>query len=321
MLRIAVLGAGAHSTSSHGPALAAVREERPEQVQLAAVCDRDERKAQRYARRFGFARAYADASEMFGREVIDGLVAVTPLENTCELGCELLRMEVPLLLEKPPGRTVAETKLLLFAAEQAGTPHMISFNRRFSPAVSRARDWLEEREEERPPDLILARMLRHARVEQRFAMGTGIHAIDTVRYLRGDRQSENVTARRAPAERGTQVYEARMDFGGGGSATLVIDPQCGTLEETYEVLGPDYCVRINAQACSVQIFDNGQTALHWRAPGDWDSYRRGGTLAETRAFIDALLERGPFAPDLHHGLAIMRIAEIIENGHDTEIEL
>lgn len=320
MLRIAVLGAGAHSTSSHGPALAAAQQERPDEVQLAAVCDRDERKARRYAHKFGFARAYTDAAEMFGREVIDGLVAITPLERTCELGCELLRMEVPLLLEKPPGRTVSEARRLLSAAEQAGTPHMISFNRRFSPAVTRARQWLAERDEERPPNLILARMLRHARTEQQFAMGTGVHPIDTVRYLRGDRQPEEIRARRVDAERGTQIYDARMDFEGGGSAALVIDPQCGTLEETYEVLGPDYCVRINAHACSVQIFDRGETALHWRAPGEWDSFQRGGTLAETHAFIDALLQRRPFAPDLHAGLAVMRIAEIIENGQDTEIQ-
>jgi predicted dehydrogenase len=320
MLRLAVIGAGAHSTSSHGPALAALREERPEEVELAAVCDKDERRANRYADRFGFARAYTDAAKMFGGEVIDGLVAVTPLERTCELGCELLRMEVPLLLEKPPGRTVAETRRLLSAAEQAGTPHMISFNRRFSPAVTRAREWLQA-QPRRPPELILARMLRHARSEQRFVTGTGVHAIDTVCCLQGIASPASVSSCRIAAERGARLYDARLDFPGGGSAPLLIAPQCGTREETYEVIGPDYCVQINAEACSVQIFDTGETALHWRAPGSWDSYRRGGTLAETRAFADALLDRRPFTPDLHDGLTIMRIAEIIESGDDREIKL
>ncbi len=104
MLHIAVLGTGEHSTSHHGPALKMYKAERPDQIELSAVCDVDLHRAERYARLYGFVQTYDDVETMLAYEKLDGLVAVTPISLTDEIAGKLLTRGVPLLIEKPPGR-------------------------------------------------------------------------------------------------------------------------------------------------------------------------------------------------------------------------
>jgi len=185
MVRIVVLGAGNHSSGTHGPALRTYAAEHPGEIELAAVCDLDSAKAQKYADAFGFARTYTDIEAMLAEQQPDGLIAVTPIALTEEIVSGLLPHRIPMVIEKPPGEDSAATRRLLAAAEASGTPHMISFNRRFSPAIMRAREWLAQTAQERPPQVVLCRMLRHNRREDNFVIGTAIHLLDAAISILG----------------------------------------------------------------------------------------------------------------------------------------
>jgi len=313
MLRIGVLGAGNHSTTYHGPALDACR--RNDEVTLAAVCDLDLERAQRYAERFGFDAVYTDWREMLERESLDGLVAVTPLDLTAELAGQLLPCGMPLLIEKPPGRSSDEARALLEAARQTGTPHMLSFNRRFSPAMVRAREWLDEHASE-PARRVTARMLRKGRTEPDFVVGTGIHAVDTVLSLLG--RPERVAPQ---GEGGGKEFGAEAAFPGGVAAEFVIAPVAGRHEETYEITGGKYCVHADVARCRVFIFDGVETTLFWQAPEEMGEAEQAGAVNETRAFLAALRGEGEFSPDLQTGLLDMLVAEAIQGRRDVEPSL
>ena len=60
------------------------------------------------AQRFGFARAYTDVAAMLDAERPDAAVLAVPVHLTAAVGAPLLERGLPLLLEKPPGRTVPE---------------------------------------------------------------------------------------------------------------------------------------------------------------------------------------------------------------------
>src|SRR5207244_2147554 len=123
---------GEHATSSHGPALALYAARHP-RTELLACCDLDPGKAERYRARFGFARAYTNLRRMLDTERPDAVSLVAPVERTCELACLILGWGFPLLMEKPPGRTIAEVDRMIAAA--GGVAHQVAFNRRFAPLL------------------------------------------------------------------------------------------------------------------------------------------------------------------------------------------
>ncbi len=294
MVRLGVLGAGSHSSSNHGPALQRCRDEQPERIELAAVCDLDVERARRYAARFGFARAYVDLERMVAAERLDGLVAVTPVEATAELAARIARLGVPLAIEKPPARTPLAVRRLRDELLSTGTPHMVSLNRRFSPALQRAREWLAGRQ---PPAVALSRMLRHDRREAGFPYDTGIHAVDAVVCFLGEPVQVRATRRPVGAQ-GTELVVAQAGFAGGGTALFCMAPAAGAVEETLELVGDEYDIQIDLWQCAVRIRQADQPVLAWQAAPGTPPWESNGTLAETRAFVHAVETGAGWWPDL-----------------------
>ena len=319
MLRIGVLGAGAHSAGSHGAALKAYKTAHPDEIELAAICDLDEVKAKAYAETFGFARVHTDWQRMVDSEQLDGLMAITPVGLTHQIAAELLPLGLPLMIEKPPGEHSSETRELLDIAHRHGTPHMVSFNRRFIPAVQWARDWLD-RHADRPPRVCIARMLRHARTEPEFAVGTGIHLVDTVLSLMGE-PAHVSTERLATAVEGCYQYVASVRFASGAAASLIISTTVGTNEETYELHGQDYCLKIDTTLCSATLCDNAQEPQCWTAPDDVDPSALHGSLGETEMFVRGIRGEVELRPTLSDALASMLVSEAIDRGGGAEIDL
>ena len=318
MIRIAVLGAGGHSTREHGPALKAVKEERPNEVELAAVCDLKEDKARAYAEAFGFERTYTDLDRMLDEVKPDGLVAVTPIVLTEPIITRLLPRGIPLLIEKPPWEDSEATRRLMDVARRTGTPHMVSFNRRFSPAIRKAREWLAAHAGDRPPHLVLGRMLRHRRREGDFAVGTGIHPVDAILSFLGP--PEHVHARRTPGTvQGCFSFKAVLEFPGGRQALLALSPESGVLEETYEIHGTDYCIQVDTWQCRVRAFEGGEEVLSWRAPDDARPEFASGAYHEAAAFVRGVQEGEGLAPDLAEALASMRISEAIQGAKSCRL--
>ena len=316
MLRIAVLGTGRHSSSNHGPSLKSIKEKNPNEIELAAVCDLDEDRAKGYAMKFGFGKVYRDQEDMLTKEKLDGIIAVTPIPLTAGIVGELLVTGIPILMEKPPGRSSEETKRLLKIAEEHQTPHMVSFNRRFNPALARARDWLAQGNHK--IQLVISRMLRHARPEPDFVTITGIHAIDTVISLVNP-PDRVVTHKVQSGGDGSYIYDASLSFSGGRTADLIIAPQVGTIEETYEILGSDFSIQVDTLKCRVRIYEGGDLAMSWRPPEDREPTLDNGALDETAAFIESIRSGRSFRPNLEDGLRSMLTAEAVQEGGEREV--
>jgi len=319
-LRIAVLGAGGHSRWNHGEALKLYDEQNPGQIELAAVCDLDADKAAVYAKECGFARTYTDFHAMVKAEKPDGLIAVTPQAKTFELVSELLGCGVGLTIEKPPGASAAQTRELAAIAERCGTPHMVSFNRRFHPAIEKARAFVEAQGEANAPLGSLARMLRVRRRDENFAFGTGIHCIDATLSLMGTPVSV-VTRRVAMPIPGRTTYNAQMEFANGAIGTFVIAPYTGHHEETYELFGHDYYVHVDIWQCRIRIHQSDEVILDWTAPAEDPGLGKDGTLAETAAFIESLQGKRPWWPTLSEAVATMQAAEAIERGGQVDLAM
>jgi predicted dehydrogenase len=320
MIRLAVIGAGSHSTSNHGAALRACRAAQPDQVELAAVCDLDLKKAQTYASKFGFLKTYDDYDRMLASERLDGLIAITPLPFTERIAGDLLTKGLPLVIEKPPGETSQATRRLLQIAERHSAPHMISFNRRFAPVITKAREWLAGPGKGRPPKLMIGRMLRRARREEGFVVGTGIHLIDAILSFMG--RPEAVFTRKVPSGvEGRYFYDASVRCQAGGLADIILSSDVGVNEETFEIHGPEYCIQIDHIACRIWVFDRGQEALSWQAPEGAEEAFKCGAVDETKAFIRYIQEGKGYWPTLRDGLVSMMTSEAVEAGGEVRIDV
>lgn len=317
MTNIALLGAGSHSSGNHGPALRYIKERNPDAVRLAAVCDLDAEKARRYADRFGFERTYQDVDEMLAKEQIDGLVLVTPVELTERLATQLLPAGISLVIEKPPGVDAEAARRLLRVAEETGTAHMVSLNRRFSPALVMAGEWMAENAEDRPPRVCIARMLRHNRTEDTFIVWTGIHLVDAALSIMG--RPRHAHATHLPTEReGVSYARAEIDTE-GGAVHYFLSSVVGVCEETYEFHGADYCVQVDTWNCALKIFDANEQVLDWRVDDGEPPAYVNGTVGEMQAFIDAIEGLCDFGPTLEDALMSVLAAEAIAAGGEAEI--
>ena len=113
MIRVAVIGAGSHSRGHHLPALKHLCETHPSRFAAAAVCDLNGTAAEDAAREYGFTRSYLSVDDMLREIKPDACIAVTPVSATADVCRRIAGEGIPLLMEKPPGRDIAEARRLI----------------------------------------------------------------------------------------------------------------------------------------------------------------------------------------------------------------
>ena len=319
MKKIGLLGAGTHS-ALHCTALRAIKEQYPERVELASVCSRDGTRAKDYAARFGFRRSYTDVGKMMRTEHLDGLIAITPEKRNAEIARTLLPYGVALLIEKPPGTSSSEAWSLQEEVEKRGVKHMTSYNRRFSPAFKKMLDWIGEEPVKRKPSYVLARMLRHHRLEPHFVSGTAIHVFDPALFLLGPASRVDTVILPA-ASKSCLHYYSRVRFQEGGYAEFVIAPDVGIVEESYEIHGPSYRILVDFWRCRVSIAEADAVVLEWGAPEGILREYEDGTINETLAFLSMLEGDVATLPTVTSGAFGLRLAEAIEAGGIVKLEM
>ncbi|MDR3314672.1 MAG: Gfo/Idh/MocA family oxidoreductase [Oscillospiraceae bacterium] len=132
-VNIGVVGAGGIANGIHLPVLA-----RLEGVQLQAVCDLREERAQGAAERFGFAHTYTSYYEMLAREELDALFILTQPDALFRVASDCLAAGKAVFMEKPMGVTAYQAKTLQAQAEAQGRLLQVGYNRRYIPLVSEA---------------------------------------------------------------------------------------------------------------------------------------------------------------------------------------
>ncbi|HEY1191197.1 MAG TPA: Gfo/Idh/MocA family oxidoreductase, partial [Gemmata sp.] len=124
-LRMAVIGVG-HLGQHHARILANMPD-----VELTGVVDANPDQARTIATRLG-TTPYHSFVPLVGK--VDAVSIVTPTVHHHAVAAEFLKAGVPVLVEKPICRTVAEADELIALAEKAGVPLQVGHIERFNPA-------------------------------------------------------------------------------------------------------------------------------------------------------------------------------------------
>ncbi len=271
MLNIALIGAGKHSELHHGPALQTLRHV----LKRVTVTDLNLAAARRYQGLFQLDQAYDDVETMLRAERPDAVIAVTPEAVTGQIFRQLLPYQLPMLMEKPFGQTLTETRELqqLAATHQARV--MISFNRRFAPVIAQINAYLAGKK----INHISGLMTRHQRFDHDFVTATSIHMLDTIDFLAGDRQVKEVRSQ----INGNDVtaigrFDDSLDF------SLVIRPNTGYMSECYRLFGENFMIDSDYFR-GFTIYEDNLIVKEFRFGVTETLAEREGAIAELAAFI------------------------------------
>jgi len=134
-LRVAVVGVG-HLGRHHARILSTLPG-----VQLVAVVDVNDARAKAIAGAHQ-TQALFDYRDVLGR--VDAVTIAVPTERHCSVAQSFLEAKIPVLVEKPMARSLAEADAMIAAAAKAGVALAVGHTERFNPAVAAARAHLTD---------------------------------------------------------------------------------------------------------------------------------------------------------------------------------
>src|SRR6202167_3661821 len=144
-LRIGFVGYG-FMGRTHSNAFARVNQffDVPYRPVLQAVCARGAAKVAAFAGQWGYGATETDWRELVVRPDIDLIDIASPNDTHAEIAIAAAEAGKMVLCEKPLGRSAAESERMVEAVEKAGVPNMVWYNYRRVPAVTLARQLIDE---------------------------------------------------------------------------------------------------------------------------------------------------------------------------------
>jgi predicted dehydrogenase len=111
---------------------------------LKAVCDIDEARAKAFAAKWGYESHETDWRTLIARKDIDLVDIPAPNDLHKDIAIAAAKAGKMILCEKPLARTGPEALKMVEAVEKAGVPNLVSFNYRRIPAVTLAKQLIDE---------------------------------------------------------------------------------------------------------------------------------------------------------------------------------
>jgi predicted dehydrogenase len=111
---------------------------------LKAVCARDPAKAAAFAQKWGWESVESDWRKLLDRDDIDLIDIASPNDTHAPIAIAAAKAGKMVLCEKPLAMTGAEGKTMVEAIEKAHVPNMVWYNYRRVPAVTLAKELIDE---------------------------------------------------------------------------------------------------------------------------------------------------------------------------------
>lgn len=111
---------------------------------LKAICDTNEDKAKAFAENWGYESVETDYHKLLARKDIDLVDICVPNNMHKDIAIAAAQAGKMILCEKPLALNTAEATEMVAAVEKAGVPNMVSFNYRRVPAVTLAKNLIDQ---------------------------------------------------------------------------------------------------------------------------------------------------------------------------------
>ena len=332
-LKGAVIGAG-YFSRFHCEAWSRI-----DQVELCAVCDLDLERARQTADGHDIETAYGSVTEMLEAEQPDFVDIVTRPDSHLELVGLAAERGLHVICQKPLAPTFAESEQLVAKAAEAGVRLMVHENFRFQPWHREIKKLIERGAigdrlhsvscrtrtgDGWQSDAYLARQPYFVTMPRLLIFETGVHFIDTFRFLAGEIDGVFASLRRLnPKIAGEDEGVVLFEFSGGArgvwDASRYHEANCDDPRYTFgEFL-------IEGDGGSIRLYADGTLTVQPLGETEYDHpYRHepqnfaGDCVYHTqRHFIDSLLAETEFETSGKDYLNTLRVQEAVYQSSES----
>jgi predicted dehydrogenase len=304
-------------------------------VEITAIYNRTEAKARPIMAKYGIPRYYGDWRRMIDEERPDFVDIITPPETHEEIAAYAARRGTHVICQKPLAPTLNESRRIVDAAAAAGVRFMVHENWRWQPwyrAIKQVQangtigdfthvHFLMRLGDGWGPDAYLARQPFFREYPRLLVYETGVHFIDTFRFLLGEVVSVFANLRRLnPVINGEDAGEVHLTFEGG--ATAIWD---ANRYNEVEAENPRFTfgqLRIDATRghlamdpeSNVRIKPLGQLAYSLEYERDRTRFAGDCVYHLQRHFVDCMRSGQPFES---HGQDYLRSIRVVEAAYES----
>jgi predicted dehydrogenase len=228
-MNIAIVGCGGWADYTHIPCIMECSG-----INIISCADINIKNAETLHKKFGIPSYFADYREMLGKTNPDAVICLVSEDAIARVASDILLRNYPVMLEKPPGRTVEEANMIIRAAEKSSVSHMVAFNRRFAPVYLKLKEMIRDGAE--TVKYINYKFHRIKRHESYFET-TAVHAVDAVKFLAGcDFSRVEIKYQEMPyLGKNVANYYLFFEFENGVYATAEILVSTGEIREGCEI--------------------------------------------------------------------------------------
>lgn len=180
-------------------------------IELVAICDIELEKANALATKYGVKKVYTDVNELYANEQLDVVDIITPPATHYALCVQAADLGIHIICQKPLAPTLAVAQKMVAYLQQKKVRLMVHENWRFKPWYRQIKKMLDagaigdqlhamyfqmRMGDGWPADAYLERQPYFRTMPKLLVYETGIHFIDTFRYLAGEIESVYADLRR-----------------------------------------------------------------------------------------------------------------------------
>ncbi len=281
-----------------------------ETVDLVGVCDTNGERARSVAAELG-TRAFTDHGALVG--LVDAVTIAASTAEHFELARFFLERDIHVLVEKPMTRTSAEAAALTALAEARDLKLQVGHVERFNPALLSARQTLTT---VRFIECHRLAPFKGRGADVNVILDVMIHDLDVILSLVAS-EPTRVSAVGIPVlTDDVDIANARIEFASGAVANVTASRVSTSAQRRFRVFQPHQYVSIDFGSGEVRkVSKHGEWregAMPFREE-TWNLEKGDALLAETKAFVDAILEHRPCEVSGADGLAALRLAEAISD--------
>lgn len=316
--KVAFIGAGSRANQVIYPAFNALAEENL--LEFAAICDVDEDRCNSTADKYGISRdfrygcaGYYDYKTMVEDVKPDAVVAVGQPHLFYDIWKWCLEKGLNLYIEKPFALTLHQARSLTYLANLKNSTTQVSFQRRSTPLVVRAREECLKR------GRIFHSVCKFYKCERSPFIGARdhmmddcVHSIDTVRWMNGGEVTKITSIARALGTPDYNYFNIVLEFDNGSVGVIMNNWSSGKRIFAVEMHAPGIYVEAELET-EAKLFCDGslvpEIITAAGAAGSDDYFVQSGVLNKVRDFVDACRRRRPAESDFNDALKTMEIAE------------
>ncbi len=289
------------------------------EVEITALCNSKIEKAKPVMEKFGIPRHYTDYREMLEKERPDFVDIITPPPTHLEMCKAAADLKIHIICQKPLAPTFAEAKAIVEYTQAAGIRFMVHENFRFQPWHREIKKLLDQgvigdrlhtlnfrmrMGDGWGDDAYLARQPYFREYPRLLIYETGVHFIDTFRYLAGEIQRVYAILKRLnPVIKGEDCGMVLFEFVSGAMGLYDANRYNESNYEDPRYTFGEFLVEGNGG--SIRLRSNGEITIQPlgqpERPHPYKHEKRAfsGDCCYTtqRHFIDRLLDGGRFETD------------------------